>query len=66
MIGKQGICLRSGHMSILSTQKVDGIDFLEISPENLMGLGGFKQVYIDKVAIIYTHIDNGLSLSIVG
>ncbi|WP_428996357.1 multinuclear nonheme iron-dependent oxidase, partial [Pseudomonas aeruginosa] len=53
MIGKQGIGLRSGHQSILSTQKVDGIDFLELSPENWMGLGGFKQVYLDKVASIY-------------
>ncbi|MBD1311076.1 hypothetical protein IDZ80_09595, partial [Francisella tularensis subsp. holarctica] len=41
------------HQSILSTQKVDGIDFLELSPENWMGLGGFKQVYLDKVASIY-------------
>ncbi|AYF37006.1 DUF692 domain-containing protein [Francisella tularensis subsp. holarctica] len=66
MIGKQGIGLRSGHQSILSTQKVDGIDFLELSPENWMGLGGFKQVYLDKVASIYPLIAHGLSLSIGG
>ena len=39
MIGKcQGIGLRSEHQSILSAQKVDGIDFLELSPEKLDGL----------------------------
>ncbi|MBY7733853.1 DUF692 domain-containing protein [Francisella philomiragia] len=67
MIGKcQGIGLRSEHQSILSTQKVEGIDFLELSPENWMGLGGFKQDYLDKVASIYPIIAHGLSLSIGG
>ncbi len=33
MISKaQGIGLRSEHQSILSTQKVTGIDFLKLSP----------------------------------
>lgn len=67
MIGKcQGIGLRSEYQSILSTQKVDGIDFLELSPENWIGLGGFKQDYLDKVANIYPIIAHGLSLSIGG
>ena len=67
MISKaQGIGLRSEHQSILSTQKVTGIDFLKLSPENWMGLGGFKSDYLDKVAERYPIIAHGLSLSIGG
>ena len=67
MISKtQGIGLRSEHQSILSTKKVAGINFLELSPENWMGLGGFKSDYLDKVAERYPIIAHGLSLSIGG
>ena len=31
----QGIGLRSEHQSVLSNQKIEGIDFLEIAPESL-------------------------------
>ncbi|MDE4969968.1 DUF692 family multinuclear iron-containing protein, partial [Francisella tularensis] len=37
-----------------------------LSPENWMGLGGFKKVYLDKFASIYPLIAHGLSLSIGG
>lgn len=62
----QGIGLRSEHQKTLSARKVEGIDFLELAPENWMGLGGFKRDYLDKVASIYPIIAHSLNLSIAG
>ncbi|ASG67617.1 hypothetical protein fh0823_02930 [Francisella halioticida] len=62
----QGIGLRSEHQSILSAKKVSGIDFLELAPENWMGLGGFKQNFLEKAAEIYPIVAHSLNLSIAG
>lgn len=67
MIGKpQGIGLRSEHQADLANKKVDGIDFLELSPENWMNLGGYKRTYLDKIASNYPLVAHGLNLSIGG
>jgi uncharacterized protein (UPF0276 family) len=67
MINKsQGIGLRSEHQSILADKKIKDIDFLELSPENWMSLGGFKKNHLDKIATNYPLVAHGLNLSIGG
>ena len=62
----QGIGLRSEHQAHLADKKIDGLDFLELSPENWMNLGGYKKTYLDKIASIYPLVAHGLNLSIGG
>lgn len=61
----KGIGLRNEHMDILCQQPShDGIDFLELAPENWMNIGGVKQQALECIAEKYPLVAHGLSLSI--
>ncbi|MBS0237118.1 MAG: DUF692 domain-containing protein [Proteobacteria bacterium] len=60
-----GIGLRSELLEALCIQPArEDIDFLEIAPENWMGIGGRKRDQLDILADKYPLIAHGLSLSI--
>ncbi|MEO7470234.1 MAG: DUF692 domain-containing protein [Sphingobium limneticum] len=61
----RGIGLRSEIAATLSCASPHpGIDFLEIAPENWMGIGGRRRAQLDSIADSYPLVAHGLSLSI--
>ena len=50
--------------TLVETPAIQGLDFLEIAPENWMQLGGRKRDQLDRIAERYPLIAHGLSLSI--
>ena len=61
----KGLGLRQEFVDLLCEgPKLDGIDFLELSPENWLGLGGKKRDQLEKIADRYPLVAHGLSLSI--
>lgn len=61
----RGVGLRPELVAPLCDQPRRGdIDFLEIAPENWLGLGGRKRDQLDRLADIYPLVAHGLSLSI--
>lgn len=61
----KGIGLRTEHISDLcQSPKLAGIDFLELSPENWMDIGGRKAEALDNIAEKYPLVAHGLGLSI--
>ncbi len=61
----KGIGLRSEHLAALRlAPKLDGIDFLELAPENWMNMGGEKREALECIAEKYPLIAHGLNLSI--
>ncbi|MGV3346499.1 DUF692 domain-containing protein [Enterobacteriaceae bacterium LUAb1] len=61
----KGIGLRSEHLTALyHAPKFADIDFLELAPENWMGIGGEKQEILECLAEKYPLIAHGLSLSV--
>jgi len=61
----KGIGLRSEHVDDLCVRPpILGLDFLELSPENWMDLGGKKRASLDNLAEKYPLVAHGLSLSI--
>lgn len=62
----KGIGLRAQHQKELSLKKNPDIDFLELSPENWMLIGGYKRECLDKIVDLYTIYAHGISLSIGG
>lgn len=60
-----GIGLRSEHITtLLEHPKHPDIDFLELSPDNWMNIGGAKKEYLKDIANKYPLIAHSLSLSI--
>lgn len=60
-----GIGLRSEHAAALCVEPPrPGLDFLEIAPENWMGIGGRRRAQLDCIADAYPLVAHGLSLSI--
>lgn len=60
-----GIGLRNEHLQELCQSPVNaGIDFLELAPDNWMGIGGFKRQCLEQLAEKYPLVAHGLSLSI--
>lgn len=45
-------------------EKLPGIDFLELAPENWIGIGGSRKAALDQLAEKYPLVCHGLSLSI--
>jgi uncharacterized protein (UPF0276 family) len=66
MIGLgRGVGLRPELASTLCAEpRFDGLDFLELAPENWLGIGGRKREQLDAIAGKYPLIAHGLSLSI--
>ncbi|TWB38107.1 DUF692 domain-containing protein [Nitrospirillum pindoramense] len=63
--GHRGLGLRPEFVdTLLETPAVDGVDFLEIAPENWMHVGGRKRDQLDRIAGRYPLVAHGLSLSI--
>ncbi|TXE66639.1 DUF692 domain-containing protein [Serratia nematodiphila] len=61
----KGIGLRSEHLAALcQSPKRDEIDFLELAPENWMGIGGEKREMLECIAEKYPLVAHGLNLSI--
>lgn len=61
----RGIGLRSELVQALcDLPRPAGLDFLEIVPENWMGMGGRKRDQLDRIAGEYPLVAHGLSLSI--
>lgn len=61
----RGLGLRREFALELSSQpKRDDIDFLEVVPDNWMGVGGQSAEILDKLASMYPFVAHGLSLSI--
>jgi len=61
----KGVGLRQEFAAHLCSEpKLDCIDFLELAPENWMGLGGRKRAQLDLIADKYPLVAHGLSLSI--
>lgn len=61
----RGIGLRSEIVDDLCRQpRREDIDFLELAPENWMGLGGRKRDQLDRIAALYPLVAHGLSLSV--
>lgn len=61
----RGIGLRAELVEALCGQpRREDIDFLEIAPENWMGLGGRKRDQLDRIAGLYPLVAHGLSLSV--
>lgn len=60
-----GIGLRSEHVAELaSTPQRKDIDFLELAPDNWMGMGGIKEQHLGDIAEKYPLVAHSLSLSI--
>jgi len=60
-----GIGLRNEHiLALLQQPKRQGIDFLELAPDNWMNIGGAKKEYLADVSKKYPLIAHSLSLSI--
>lgn len=60
-----GLGLRPEHVAKLcESPPIVGLDFLELAPENWMGMGGRKREQLDILAGKYPLIAHGLSLSI--
>ena len=65
MTGAIGLGLRNELISdLLSATDKTHLDFLELAPENWMGLGGLKAKQLDQIAARYPLVAHGLSLSI--
>lgn len=61
----RGLGLRPGHLAELCERPpVAGLDFLEVAPENWMGMGGSKREQLGIIAGKYPLVAHGLSLSI--
>ena len=61
----RGVGLRSQHLVQLSQGgRRSDIDFLELAPENWMGVGGQRRAYLEQIAQMYPLVAHGLSLSI--
>lgn len=61
----RGIGLRPELVAQLCDQpRRDDIDFVEIAPENWLGIGGRKRGQLDRIADLYPLVAHGLSLSI--
>jgi uncharacterized protein len=61
----RGVGLRSELVQDLCTQpRREGLDFLELAPENWLGIGGRKRDQLDVIAGEYPLVAHGLSLSI--
>ncbi len=61
----KGLGLRSEHVELLCQLPVHpDIDFLELSPENWMNMGGTKREQLQTLASRYPIVAHGLSLSI--
>ncbi|WP_068093936.1 DUF692 domain-containing protein [Novosphingobium rosa] len=61
----RGIGLRAELVEALCNQpRRADFDFLEIAPENWMGLGGRKRDQLDRIATLYPLVAHGLSLSV--
>lgn len=61
----RGVGLRAELVEALCGQpRREDIDFLEIAPENWMGLGGRKRDQLDRIADLYPLVAHGLSLSV--
>ena len=63
-IGLVGIGLRREQIAELLQRPAEGIGFLELAPENWMGMGGHHRDRLRSVAEAYPLICHGLSLSI--
>ncbi|MFM2589969.1 DUF692 domain-containing protein [Vibrio sp. TBV020] len=61
----KGLGLRSEHFELLANSgPIEGIDFLELAPENWMNIGGVKKDLLSDIAKKYPLVAHGLSLSI--
>lgn len=61
----RGLGLRPEFIAdLIDAPPADGLDFLEIAPENWMNIGGRKRDQLDQIADRYPLIAHGLSLSI--
>jgi len=65
-IGTVGLGLRSEFLGALLNYENKPVDFLEVAPENWMGIGGKRLNYFKSYSEIYPIICHGLSLSIGG
>jgi hypothetical protein len=65
-IGHAGLGLRRENIDDLLNAPAGQVDFLEIAPENWMGLGGRYREQLEQAAARYPIICHGLSLSIGG
>jgi uncharacterized protein len=62
-----GLGLRQELTDALCRQpKLDGVDFIELAPENWIEVGGRKRDQLDRIAATYPLVAHGLSLSIAG
>lgn len=60
-----GVGLRNEHiLEFYNKPKLPDIDFLEITPDNWMGIKGFKENILENISQKYKLIAHGLSLSI--
>ncbi len=59
-----GLGLRHEFARALADTQTDSIDFLELTPENWMEVGGLRRAMLSKLAKQYPIIAHGLSLSI--
>jgi len=65
-IGMIGLGLRSEFLGSLLNYENKPVDFLEVAPENWIGIGGKRLNYFKSYSEIYPIICHGLSLSIGG
>ncbi len=59
-----GLGLRDEHINDLLTGEYPQLNFLELAPENWMGLGGRKAIQLKKISEKFPLVAHGLSLSI--
>ncbi len=60
-----GIGLRSEHINdIRDEPKYSELDFLELAPDNWMGIDGLKREFLEDISQKYSLVAHGLSLSI--
>lgn len=65
-IAGSGLGLRRSLLAALQTELPDGIDFLEVSPENWIGVGGYLGKSFRSLTERHSFVAHGLSLSLGG
>ena len=58
-----GLGLRREHLSVLANENIP-LDFIELAPENWIGIDGARATMLEKIASKYSIVAHGLSLSI--
>lgn len=61
-----GLGLRRGLIEVLDAAPDGAVDFLELAPENWLGVGGRLRDALDRLALRYPLVCHGLSLSVGG